>query len=98
MRFSVSQRFRGYLERRWFNRRMRKTARPVVWEGGGAQSPSLHPIPSVRFPRTVRSFWAAPTLGVGGGPGYRPTSQTYSMNFELGSVATDPFLLKNQKR
>jgi hypothetical protein len=28
----------------WFNRRMRKTARPVVWEGGGAQSPSLDPI------------------------------------------------------
>src|SRR6266576_998997 len=28
-----------------FNRRMRKTARPVVWEGGGAQSPSLDPIP-----------------------------------------------------
>ena len=25
--------------------RMRKTARPVVWEGDGAQSPSLHPIP-----------------------------------------------------
>ena len=24
-----------------FNRRMRKTARPVVWEGGGAQSPPL---------------------------------------------------------
>jgi len=24
-----------------FNRRMRKTARPVVWEGDGAQSPSL---------------------------------------------------------
>jgi len=23
---------------------MRKTARPVVWEGDGAQSPSLHPI------------------------------------------------------
>jgi hypothetical protein len=27
-----------------FNRRMRKTARPVVWEGARAQSPSLHPI------------------------------------------------------
>jgi hypothetical protein len=27
-----------------FNRRMRKNARPVVWEGGGAQSPSLDPI------------------------------------------------------
>ena len=27
-----------------FNRRMRKTARPVVWEGDGAQSPSLDPI------------------------------------------------------
>jgi len=27
-----------------FNRRMRKTACPVVWEGAGAQSPALHPI------------------------------------------------------
>src|ERR1022692_716182 len=26
---------------------MRKTARPVVWEGGGAQSPSPDPIPCV---------------------------------------------------
>ena len=30
-----------------FNRRMRKTARPVVWEGDGAQSPSLDPIKKV---------------------------------------------------
>ena len=31
-----------------FNRRMRKTARPVVWEGAGAQSPAPDPIaPSV---------------------------------------------------
>ncbi len=28
-----------------FNRRMRKTARSVVWEGAGAQSPELDPIP-----------------------------------------------------
>ena len=27
---------------------MRKTARPVVWEGDGAQSPSLDPIHGVR--------------------------------------------------
>ena len=27
-----------------FHRRMRKTARPVVWEGGGERSPSLDPI------------------------------------------------------
>lgn len=27
-----------------FNRRMRKTARPVVWEGGRAQSRPLDPI------------------------------------------------------
>ena len=31
-----------------FNRRMRKTARPVVWEGAGAQSPAPDPIG--RFP------------------------------------------------
>jgi hypothetical protein len=29
-----------------FNRRMRKTARPVVWEDDGAQPPSLDPIVS----------------------------------------------------
>jgi hypothetical protein len=29
-----------------FNRRMRKTACPVVWKGCGAQSPQPHPIPS----------------------------------------------------
>jgi len=28
----------------WINRRMRKTARPVVWKGRGAQSPRPHPI------------------------------------------------------
>jgi hypothetical protein len=27
-----------------FNRRMRKTARPVVWDAHGAQSPWAHPI------------------------------------------------------
>jgi hypothetical protein len=27
-----------------FNRRMRKTARPVVWKARGAQSPRAHPI------------------------------------------------------
>ena len=27
-----------------FNRRMRKTARPVVWKGCGAQSSQPHPI------------------------------------------------------
>jgi hypothetical protein len=27
-----------------FNRRMRKTARPVVWKGHGAKSPCPHPI------------------------------------------------------
>jgi hypothetical protein len=27
-----------------FNRRMRKTACPVVWKGCGAQSPQPHPI------------------------------------------------------
>lgn len=38
-----------------FNRRMRKTARPVVWEGAGAQSPALHPIVAP---------WEAPLLTV----------------------------------
>jgi len=29
---------------------MRKTARPVVWEGAGAQSPALDPIDLVHRP------------------------------------------------
>jgi hypothetical protein len=32
-----------------FNRRMRKTARTVVWEGAGAQSPALDPINTGAF-------------------------------------------------
>lgn len=36
-----------------FNRRMRKTARPVVWEGWRAQSRHLDPI--VRMQRDVKS-------------------------------------------
>jgi hypothetical protein len=32
------------------NRRMRKTARPVVWKGCGAQSPYPHPITSPGCP------------------------------------------------
>jgi hypothetical protein len=32
-----------------FNRRMRKTARPVVWEGAGAQSPAPDPIAGLRL-------------------------------------------------
>ena len=34
-----------------FNRRMRKTARTVVWEGAGAQSPAPDPIDSVSCDR-----------------------------------------------
>ena len=32
------------LKEAWINRRMRKTACPVVWKGHGAQSPWPHPI------------------------------------------------------
>ena len=32
-----------------FNRRMRKTARTVVWEGAGAQSPAPDPIQGAVF-------------------------------------------------
>jgi hypothetical protein len=36
------------------NRRMRKTACPVVWEGHGAQSPCLHPVQcSAMKPETI---------------------------------------------
>lgn len=38
-----------------FNRRMRKTARPVVWEAGGAQSPSVDPIQKSEFSHTLFS-------------------------------------------
>ena len=39
-----------------FNRRMRKTERPVVWEGVGAQSPAPDPIGDLRqsLPRGIR--------------------------------------------
>jgi len=35
---------------------MRKTACPVVWEGGGAQSPSLDPIQGTRPTDSVRKW------------------------------------------
>jgi len=41
-----------------FNRRMRKTACPVVWEGDGAQSPSLDPIQAL----TYAFFFAPPFI------------------------------------
>jgi hypothetical protein len=40
-----------------FNRRLRKTARPVVWEGGEAQSPSPDPIELCRLPAIGKSKW-----------------------------------------
>ena len=48
------------IEAAGFNRRMRKTARPVVWEGDGAQSPSLDPIEGARptgSPPAVVKTW-----------------------------------------
>jgi hypothetical protein len=38
-----------------FNRRMRKTARTVVWEGAGAQSPALDPIKALSRQRILFS-------------------------------------------
>ncbi len=38
-----------------FNRRMRKTACPVVWKGHGAKSPCPHPIMSCAFAVTTRA-------------------------------------------
>ena len=45
-----------------FNRRMRKTACPVVWESDGAQSPSLHPI-GFRLRRGLERRLARPRAG-----------------------------------
>ena len=42
---------------------MRKTARPVVWEGDGAQSPSLDPIRPVG---SFRGIIACGTLAAAG--------------------------------
>jgi len=42
---------------------MRKTACPVVWEGGGAQSPSLDPIQGTR-PTNIRAYTAIPTFHI----------------------------------
>jgi hypothetical protein len=39
-----------------FNRRMRKTARPVVWKGRGAQSPRPHPIPNRKIGCALYGF------------------------------------------
>jgi len=42
-----------------FNRWMRKTARPVVWEGAGAKSPALDPINmSILMNRSIFVAWA----------------------------------------
>jgi len=38
---------------------MRKTACPVVWEGGGAQSPSLDPIQGTRPTDSMRGVMAS---------------------------------------
>jgi hypothetical protein len=38
-----------------FNRRMRKTACPVVWKGHGAKSPCPHPILSRAMPVTLHT-------------------------------------------
>jgi len=43
-----------------FNRRMRKTACPVVWEGDGAQSPSLDPIQERRGTAVLNRIMLAP--------------------------------------
>jgi hypothetical protein len=45
-----------------FNRRIRKTVRTVVWEGDGAQSPSLDPIKSM----PVAVFAVSEQLGLQG--------------------------------
>src|ERR1039457_5625343 len=58
---------------------MRKTARPVVWEGAGAQSPSPHPIfGGIGFGRWNR----LPHLGGGGGAGCL-------IRFQLAEAAVD---------
>ena len=48
---------------------MRKTARPVVWEGGGAQSPSLDPIVDARPTRLLdaEGFYWLDSGGAAGG-------------------------------
>ncbi len=40
-----------------FNRRMRKTACPVVWKGCGAQSPQPHPIRGTVDPISLNANW-----------------------------------------
>src|SRR3979411_1875998 len=68
---SVPQRTRGEITCRWFNRRMRKTARPVVWEGGRAQSRPLDPIREVR-PTKLDKCYLAPPVFATHSP-FRPT-------------------------
>jgi hypothetical protein len=45
-----------------FNRRMRKTARTVVWEGAGAQSPAPDPIAWATGPFGVAEHTINPEL------------------------------------
>ena len=44
------------------NRRIRKTVRPVVWEGAGAQSPVPDPIPTQPSPVVRVSDGTDPTM------------------------------------
>lgn len=56
-----------------FNRRMRKTACPVVWKVCGAQSPQAHPIdeqPSVRRLCLRGDLTADLAIGHAGGQGF----------------------------
>ena len=45
---------------------MRKTARPVVWEGDGARSPSLHPILIPNNAPGSRMSSGSPVYGIWG--------------------------------
>src|SRR5258708_9575355 len=65
---------------------MRKTARPVVWEGGRAQSRSLDPIP---WPaRSVRETGAQEGACGPGGPPYEGRYNEHTHRRQVGLLGT----------
>ena len=66
-----------------FNRRMRKTACPVVWKAHGAQSPWAHPISNIRAAARV-DFQGSASSSDPNFKQNRPTSARKALVFSFG--------------
>src|SRR6185369_16101853 len=71
---------------------MRKTARPVVWEGAGAQSPALDPIKPRPCLQVERVRWIIEPILLGEGDDIKGgvRRETLSPRTETGARAEDP--------